>query len=179
MKASFSSPRFVVVGAAAIGRAPRAIAQAFAEPVGRALQVDDDVGRGQVAREQVVEALVDEQLVVVEGEVREDLVLVEQVVADGRLAEEVALAERLLLAVPREQVEQLGLEGGAGAAGLAVGGKRVLDLVEDEARVESLTEALGEHGLADAGRALDREVARVHDGAQYIDALRRAASRAC
>ena len=81
--------------------------------------------------------------------------------------------------MPRQQVEQLGLEGGAGAAGLAVGGKRVLDLVEDEAGIESLTEAFGEYGLADAWRALDREVARVHDGAQYIDALRRAASRAC
>ena len=62
---------------------------------------------------------------------------------------------------------------------VAVGGKRVLDLVEDEARIESLTEAFGEYGLTDAWRTLNREVARVHDGAQYIDALRRAASRAC
>jgi len=48
-----------------------------------------------------------------------------------------------------------------------------------EGRIEPLTEALGKYGLADARRALDREVTRVHDGAQYIDALRRAASRAC
>ncbi len=169
----------LLVVAAALGRAARAVAQPLAQPVGGALQVDDDVGRGEIAREQVVEALVDEQLVVVERQVREDLVLVEQVVAHRRLAEEIALPQRVLLPMAREQVEELGLERRAAAAGPPVGRKRVLDVVEDEAGVEPLAEALREHGLADAWRALDREVARVHDGAQYTDGLRKPASRAC
>ena len=62
--------------------------------VGRRLQVDDEVGRRHVAREQLVQPLVDEQLVVVEVEVGEDLVLVEQVVADRRLAEQIGLPQR-------------------------------------------------------------------------------------
>ena len=52
-----------------------ALAQAAGQHVGRRLQVDDEVGRGNVLGEQVEEPLVDEQLVVVEVQVREDLVL--------------------------------------------------------------------------------------------------------
>ena len=62
----------------------RRLCDAAQQHVGRRLQVDDEIGRRHVAREQVEEPLVDEQLVVVEVQVREDLVLVEQVVADRR-----------------------------------------------------------------------------------------------
>ena len=61
-----------------------AAAQPAEQDVGRRLQVDDEVGRRHVARQQIVEPLIDEQLVVVEIEIREDLVLVEQVVGDRR-----------------------------------------------------------------------------------------------
>ena len=62
------------------------------EDVGRRLEIDDEIGRRDVAREKVVEALVDEEFVVVEIQVREDLVLVEHVVRDGDLTEEIRLS---------------------------------------------------------------------------------------
>ena len=77
--------------------------------VGR-LEVDDQIGRRQVRRQQLVEALIDEQLVVVEVQVGVDLVALEQVVADRQLAEEIALPQRRLLAVAREREEELRLE---------------------------------------------------------------------
>jgi hypothetical protein len=55
----------VVVGESTVRGTPGAVAQALAQPVGRALQVDDDVRGGEVAGQQVVQALVDEQIFVV------------------------------------------------------------------------------------------------------------------
>ena len=69
--------------------------------------------------------------------------------------------------MPGQEMEELRLKGSPAAAGAPVGRKRVLAIVEDEAGVEALTEALGENGLSDAWRTLDREVTGVQDGAQY------------
>jgi HEAT repeat protein/cyclophilin family peptidyl-prolyl cis-trans isomerase len=69
--------------------------------------------------------------------------------------------------MPGQEMEELCLKGRPAAAGAPVGRKRVLAIVEDEAGIEALTEALGENGLSDAWRTLDREVAGVQDGAQY------------
>ena len=91
----------VVERRAASGSCARALAQALAQHVGRRLQVDHEIGRRHVLRQQLVEPLIDEQLVVVEVQVRVDLVALEQVVADGQLAEEIALPQRGLLPVAR------------------------------------------------------------------------------
>ena len=72
---------------------PGAVAQPAREHVGRGLQVDHQVGSQDVAREKVVQALVDKELVVVEIEKRVDPIFVEDVVADGDLAEQVRLAQ--------------------------------------------------------------------------------------
>ena len=107
-----------VLGIGLEARSRLGVARPRAQPaqqhVGGRLEIDDEIGRRHVARQQIVEPLVDEQLVVVEIEVREDLVLVEQVVADRDLAEQIRLAERGLLAMAIEQIEQLGLQRGAG-----------------------------------------------------------------
>ena len=132
--------------------------------VGRRLQVDDEIGRRHVAREQIVEPLVDEQLVVVEIQIREDLVLVEQVVADRRLAEEVGLPQRRLLAVAVEQVEELRLQRRAGTVGVEVGEERILGFFEHDRRVEARAEPLGQRGLARADRPFDRDVAELQGG---------------
>src|SRR5690349_12838635 len=50
------------------------VIQAFEQDVGGRLQIDDQVGRGNVRRQQVIESLIDEQFVIVEVQVREDLV---------------------------------------------------------------------------------------------------------
>src|SRR6185369_7824134 len=107
------------------------------------------------------QALVDEQLVVVQIEVGVDLVALEQVVADRGLAEEIALAQRRLLSMAREREEQLGLERGAGAPGVEVGEERVVPLFDHHRRIEPRAEAIGQRRLADAGRALYRDVAKL------------------
>src|SRR5439155_21219986 len=83
--------------------------------VGRRLQIDDEIGRGDVVREQLVQPLIDEQLVVVEIEIREDLVFVEEVIADRDLAEEVCLTKCNLLTMTIQQIEQLRLQRSARA----------------------------------------------------------------
>ncbi len=118
-------------------------------------------GAGDVARQQIVEPLVDEQLVIVEIEVREDLVLVEQIVGDRRLAEEVGLPQRGLLAMAIEQIEELRLQRRAGTIGVEVGEKRIVGFFEDERGVESRAEPLGECGFAGADRTFDRDVAEL------------------
>jgi hypothetical protein len=50
-------------------RIPLARLQPFEEHIGRRLKINDEIGRRHVAREKVEQALVDEQLVVVEIEV--------------------------------------------------------------------------------------------------------------
>src|SRR6185503_10765265 len=82
--------------------------------IGRGLQIDDEIRRRDVAGEQLVEVLIDEQLVIVEVEVGEDLVLVEDVIADRRLAEKIRLPERRLLPMAIQQIEELRLQRRAG-----------------------------------------------------------------
>src|SRR5262249_34685442 len=78
-----------------------ALAEASPQDVTGTLKKDHEIGGGNVLREQFVQSLVNEQLVVVEVQVGVDLVPIEQVVADGELAEKVALPERGLLPVAR------------------------------------------------------------------------------
>ena len=119
------------------------------------------------------------ELVVVEIQVRVDLVLLEQVVTHRRLAEEVRLSQRRLLPVAPEEVEQLRLKSRPGTIGVEIGQERVLGVFEDDGRVEAAGQALGQHGLADADRSFDRDVAELQDAAQYIGRLggRQAAGR--
>ncbi len=119
-------------------------------------------GGGDVAREQIVQTLIDEQLVVVEVQIREDLVLVEQVVADRDLAEQIRLAERGLLTMSIQQIEELGLKRRARTIGVEVGEERIVVFLEHERRVEPRAEPLGQRRLAGADRTFDRDVAEVH-----------------
>src|SRR5581483_6297785 len=135
------------------------------EHVGRRLEVENQIRRRDVAREQLVEALVDEQLVVVEIQEREDLVLVEDVVANRRLREEVRLAQRRELPVSVEQIEELGLKGGTGAVRVEVGEKGILRLLEDRGGVEPRREPLCQRGFSRADRTFDGDVAEVQAAA--------------
>jgi hypothetical protein len=68
---------------------PGPLAQPAANHLGRRLQVDNEIRVREVGHEQIVQALIDEQLVVVEIQVCVDLVALEEIVADDQLAEEV------------------------------------------------------------------------------------------
>ncbi len=133
-------------------------AQAIDEHVGGRLKADDQIGRRDVSRQQVVEPLIDEQLVVVQIQVREDLVLVEDVVAHCRLQEQVGLAQARQLAVTAHQIEQLRLERGTGPVVVEIGQERVLGVFEDGAGVEVCREAPGQRGLADPDGTFDGEM---------------------
>ena len=60
-----------------------------------------------------------------------------------------------------EQIEELRLQRGARPVGVEVGEKRIVGFLEDERRVESRAEPLGQRGLAGADRTFDRDVAEV------------------
>ena len=96
--------------------------------------------------------------------IREDLVLVEQVVGDRDLAEEIRLAERRLLAMAVQQIEELGLQRGAGPVGVEVGEKRIVGFLEHDRRIEPRAESFGQRGFARADRSLDRDVAELQGG---------------
>jgi len=108
--------------------------------------------------------LVDEELVVVQVQIRENPVLVEQVVADRRLAEEVRLAQRHLLPVPVEQIEELGLKRSAGTIGVEISQERILGIFEDHRRIEARRKPFSQCGLADTDRPFDRDVPEVQVG---------------
>ena len=161
-------PDVLVIGRERIRiRIARARMQSSNDEVGGRLQTDDEIGRRHIPGKQVVQTLVDEQLVVVEVEVRVDLVFLEQVVADRRLVEEVGLSKRGLLAMPAEQVEQLRLQRRSRTVSVEVGEKGVFRLLQHNAGVKAAGEALSQRRLAHADWPFDRDVAKVQDAAQY------------
>ena len=111
--------------------------------LGRRLQVHDEVRTRHALRQQRVELLVHEQLAVLEVQVGEEPALLEHVVGDGRVREEVPLQQLLLLAVAREQEEELRLERRARPPVVERLQERVLSpLLEQRGRVQPLGQAL-------------------------------------
>src|SRR6185312_6325400 len=162
----------LVVGLQRDGFGVRAAAvHAAEEHVGRRLQVHDEIRRGDVVEQQIVQALVDKELVVVEIQIREDLVLVEEVIADRGLAEEIGLPQRDLLAVTIQQIEQLRLQRRAGTIGVEVGEKGIVGFLEDDRRVEARAEPFCERRFARANRPFNRDVTELQGGVDDIIAL--------
>ena len=145
----------------ALGIAARALLQALLEHVGGRLQIDDDVRRRHILRQQLVEPLIDEQLVVVEVEKGVDAIAIEEVVRDRRLREEVALADRRLLSVARDKSEPLLRNPPPPAAGVKVVDEGILLFVGDERGVDASAQTLGQQRLARARGALDCEIPEV------------------
>src|SRR4051812_19844882 len=156
----------VVEGGRVAGGA-RALLEPAAEHVGRRLEVDHEIRRRDVVREQLVEPLIDEQLVVIEVEIRVNLVALEQVIADGGVREEVALPEQRLLAVAGERVEELCLERRAGTAAMEVGEERIVGFVEDDGGVQPRAQAIRERRFADACGPFNGEVTELHRSVEY------------
>src|SRR5216683_294060 len=110
--------------------------------------------------EVLVDALVEGELVRIQGDRGEDPVLGEQVVGDGHAAEQVLLEQVLLLLEAREQEEELGLEGILLPVLVEAREEGVLldDLVEPPAP-EPLAQRARQRRLPDADRPLDHDVA--------------------
>ncbi len=130
------------------------------------LEVDDEIRRRNALGQEAEELLVDEQLRILEVQIGEEPALLEDVVRHRELGEELSLDELLLLAVAREQEEQLGLERRSTMTVVEGLEERVVrPLLEHRIRVEPLRQLLDERRLADADRTLDRDVVKLHAGA--------------
>src|SRR5919106_702877 len=146
---------------------PGPFAQPPPEYISGRLQVDHEIWRCQPRRQHVVETLIDEELVVVEIQIRVNLVAVEEVIRDGELAEEIGLPQRRLLAVTRERVEQLRLKRSASPTRVEVGQKRIVGFIKHHGCIEPRAETIGERRLADADRPLDRNVPEIQSVPKY------------
>ena len=140
--------------------------QPLEQHIARRLQVDHEIRRRHVLREQIEQALVDEQFVVVEIEVRVDAILLEDVVADRDLCEKIGLSPVDELPMPIQEIEQLRLQCRAWPVGIEIGEERVLLIFANERRVEPRRETFGQGGFAGADRAVDRDVSKVQPVAQ-------------
>src|SRR5262249_710123 len=123
-----------------------------------------------IGGEELEQPLIDEQLVVVEVQVRVDLVAFEQVVADRQLTEEIRLPQRHLLTMAGQRVEQLRLKAGAVAVRVEVGGKRVVGAVGNDRGIEAGSKAIGQRGLSDTQRTFDGDVPEVQGSASIAAA---------
>src|SRR6266852_2428996 len=134
------------------------LGDAGAEDFGLGLEVDDQIGSGNVRGEGGVVALVELQLFVVEIEVGEDAVFLHEEVREDRAGsfDGEGFAEALLAL--QEEVH-LGAEGGAGLGVVKIGEERIVLAIVDAAGVEAFGEDLGEGGFADAKRAFDDDEA--------------------
>src|SRR5262245_10838436 len=92
----------------------------------RRLQIDYEIGRRDIPRKQIVQTLIDEQLVVVEIDVRKDLVAIEEIVRDCQLAKQIGLSQRHLLTVTVQQKEQLRLQSGPRPIGVEISQKGIV-----------------------------------------------------
>ena len=61
-----------------------------------------------------------------------------------------------------QQVEQLGLERGAGASGIEVCEERVVGFFQHDRGIETGSDAPGKGGLADTDRSFDGDVLKGH-----------------
>lgn len=162
---------FARQGSVVIG-APRAFAEQALQELDRRLQVHDQVGNRKIARHQIVETLVDEELVVIEVGERVDSIALEDEVTDRGLRKQIALPQLLKPAMPPEGIEQLRLKRRPVPAGVKIGEERILAVIPDDAGVEARAQSLRQPGLAESRRPLDREVAKVHGRKRYHTGMR-------
>jgi len=132
---------------------------AGAENFGLGLEIDDQVGGGNVRGERFVIALVELELFVIEIEIGEDAVLFhEEIGEDGAGSFD---GEGFAEALPALDEEvHLCAKGGAGLGVVEIGEEGIVLAIVDAAGMEALGEDAGESGFADAQRAFNNDEAR-------------------
>src|SRR6266404_3878174 len=138
--------------------AGRFLGDARAEDFGLGLEIDDQIGSGNVRGKGGVIALVELQLFVVEIEVGEDAVFLHEEVREDRAGsfDGEGFAEAFLAL---EKEVHLGAERGARLGVVEIGEEGIVFAIVDAAGVEAFGEDLGEGGFADAQRAFDDDEA--------------------
>src|SRR5216683_1475595 len=147
------------------------LGDAGAEDFGLGLEIDDQIGSGNVGGEGFVVALVELELGVVEIEVGEDAVLFHEEIGEhgaGSIDGE-GFAEALLAL---DEEIHLGAKSGAGLGFVEVGEEGIVLAVVDAAGVEAFGKDAGESSFADAQRAFnDDEAGRLGTALRGASAL--------
>ena len=134
------------------------LGDARAEYFGLGLEVDNQVGSGNVGGEGFVVALVELEFGVVEIEIGEDAVFFHEEIGEDRAGsfDGEGFAEALLAL---DEEVHLRTESGAGLGVVKVGEKGIVLAIVDAASVEAFGEDAGEGGFADAQRAFNDDEA--------------------
>jgi len=132
---------------------------AGAEDFGLGLEIDDQIGGGNVRGERFVIALVELELGVIEIEISEDTVLLHEEIGEYGAGSFDGEGFAEALAALDEEVH-LGAKGGAGLGVVEVGEEGIVLAIVDAAGMQALGEDAGESGFADAQRAFNDDEAR-------------------
>jgi len=118
------------------------------------LEIDDEVGSGNVRSERFVVTVVEFELFVIEIEVGEDAVFFEEEIGEDRTGsfDGESFANAFLAL---DQEIHLGAEGGTGFFFVEIGEEGIVFAVVYAAGVETLGQDFGESSFADAKRAFD------------------------
>jgi len=131
---------------------------AGAEDFGLGLEIDDQIGSGNVRGERLVIALVELELGVVEIEIGEDAVLFHEEIGENGAGsfDGEGFAETLLAL---DEEVHLGAKGGAGFCFIEVGEEGIVLAIVDTACMQALGEDAGKSGFADAQGAFNNNEA--------------------
>src|SRR5262245_789233 len=156
---SFRQALQVLSGDAAL-EVPVTLTNSSEEHIGPGLEVDDQVGAGNLRVEELEDPSIEGQLVRIERDPGEDAVVGESVVARATAGINAVLLELALMAIAREGEEELSLKGMAvGVFGELAQKRVVFDSLEHQLRPEFRGEPPCEGRLSDADGPLDRDVA--------------------
>lgn len=121
---------------------------------GFGLEIDDEIGSGELGGENFVVALVQLELFIIEIEIGEDPVLFHEEVRDHRAGsfDSESITE---MALAFHQEIHLGAKSGAGLFPVKVGKEGIIFAIVDPAGVKALSKDFGERAFPDAERTLN------------------------
>ena len=134
------------------------LGDAGAEDFGIGLEIDDQVGSGNVRGEGFVIAFIELELFVVEIEIGKDAVLFHEEIGEHGAESFDGESFAEALAALDEEVH-LGAKGGAGLGVVEIGEEGIVLAIVDAAGMQALGEDAGESGFADAQRAFNNDEA--------------------
>ena len=139
----------------------------FQQNISWRLEIDDKIRRRNILDEEIEQSLIDEELVIVEVEIRVDTIFLENVVADRDLRKQVCLASINELPVSVQEIEKLSLKSGAGTIGVEISQEWILMVFAYERCIHASRQALGKRGLSCTNGPIDRYVSKVQVVSQY------------
>lgn len=142
-----------------------ALSDALEEGIGVGLKKDNQIGSDDFRLQYFVYLLVQGKLVVIEIEISEYPVLGKEIITDRDPGKQVRLGHFLLLLIPVQQKEHLGLKTMPCRVFIEIRQKRVfLRLFQDQPRAQFTGDERGQTRLSDADRPFGNDIARIPVG---------------